>query len=75
MVVKLYGSDLSSATRRAALVLIEKQVPFEFVKVNLAQGEHKKPEYVGKYHPFGQVPALEVSLNYQSNFTFSPIKG
>jgi len=59
MVVKLYGADPSSATRRAALVLIEKRVPFEFVRVHLAQGEHKKPEYVGKYHPFGQVPALE----------------
>jgi len=59
MVLKLYGHGHSSATRRAALVLIEKQVPFEFIRVQLAQGEHKKPEYVGKYHPFGQVPALE----------------
>ena len=60
MVLRLYGAGPSSATRRAALVLIEKQVPFEFITVQLAQGEQKKPEYVGKYHPFGQVPALEV---------------
>jgi len=59
MVVKLYGNYPSSATVRAALVLIEKQVPFELVKVQLREGEHKRPEYIAKYNPFGQIPALE----------------
>ncbi|KJA19819.1 hypothetical protein HYPSUDRAFT_189591 [Hypholoma sublateritium FD-334 SS-4] len=54
--LKLYGRPLSSATRRAAVILIEKKVPFEFVLV--PNREHKAPEYLKK-HPFGQIPLIE----------------
>lgn len=57
MVLKLFGSAKSTCTRRAATVLHEKQVPFEFHQVELAKGEHKSPEYLEK-QPFGQVPYI-----------------
>jgi len=58
MVLKLYGANLSSCTRRVALVLQEKEVPYEFVAVDLPKGEHKAPDYLKK-HPFGQVPYID----------------
>jgi len=41
-----------------AAVLVEKQVPYELVPVDLANGEHKSPEYLAK-HPFGQIPYID----------------
>ncbi|PPQ66676.1 hypothetical protein CVT24_008829 [Panaeolus cyanescens] len=58
MVMKLYGLDISTCTRRAAVVMHEKKVPFEFVNVDLFKGENKSPEYLAK-QPFGQVPYLD----------------
>ena len=57
MVFKLYGVYGSPWVRLVAAVLVEKQVPFELVSVDLANGEHKSPEYLTK-HPFGQVPYI-----------------
>jgi len=58
MVLKLYGLHASPFVRLVAAVLIEKQVPFELVVVNLSKGEHKTPEFLSK-HPFGQVPLID----------------
>ena len=57
MVLTLYGSPMSTCTRRVGIVLMEKKIPFKFVPVDLAKGEHKKPEFVEK-QPFGQVPYI-----------------
>jgi glutathione S-transferase len=57
MVLKLYGSPVSICTRRVALVLREKEVPYEFILVDLPKAEHKTPEYLKK-QPFGQVPYI-----------------
>ena len=57
MVLKLYGSPLSGATRVVAFVLHEKKVPFELVPIDFANKEHKTPEYLEK-QPFGQVPYI-----------------
>ena len=57
MVLKLYGLHASHFVRLVAAVLIEKKVPFEFVKVELSKGEQKTPEFLAK-HPFGQVPLI-----------------
>ena len=57
MVLKLYGVYRSPWVRLVAAVLNEKQVPFELISVDLANGEHKSPEYLAK-HPFGQVPYI-----------------
>ncbi|KAF8910414.1 glutathione S-transferase [Gymnopilus junonius] len=58
MVVKLYGAVRSSATRRAAVVLIEKKVPFEFIVIDTPNKEQKTPAYMNK-QPFGQIPLLD----------------
>lgn len=58
MVVKLVGSPISTCTKRAVLVLLEKKVDFEFVPIDFTKGEHKAPEFVAK-QPFGQVPYLD----------------
>ncbi|KAF8806025.1 thioredoxin-like protein [Phlegmacium glaucopus] len=58
MVLKLHGGSFSPFVRLVAMVLLEKQVPFEFVPVDMAKGEHKSPEYLSK-HPFGQVPYID----------------
>ena len=57
MVLMLYGYHLSPATARAATVLREKKIPFEFVPVDMKKAEHKAPAYLEK-QPFGQIPCL-----------------
>ena len=57
MVLKLYGLHASHFVRLAAAVLIEKKVPFEFVKVDLSSGEQRTPEFLAK-NPFGLVPVI-----------------
>ncbi|KMS94839.1 hypothetical protein BVRB_014810 [Beta vulgaris subsp. vulgaris] len=56
--VKVYGPPLSTAVSRVLVCLLEKQVQFELVSVNMSKGEHKSPEYL-KIQPFGQVPAYQ----------------
>jgi glutathione S-transferase len=54
--LKLYGGAFS----RAAIVkwyLEELSVPFEFVLLDMQNGEHKKPEYL-EINPVGKVPAI-----------------
>ncbi|TRM64581.1 glutathione S-transferase [Schizophyllum amplum] len=60
MVLKLYGSDLSTTTPMVSLVLHELNLPFEFIKLDLLQGEHKQPEHVA-HQPFGCVPYINDS--------------
>ena len=57
MVLKLYGVYRSPYTRLVATVLLEKQVPFELVSVDLTKDEQKLPEYLAK-NPYGQVPYI-----------------
>jgi glutathione S-transferase len=57
MVLKLYGMYGSSWVRLVAAILLEKQVEFEVIPVDFANGEHKTPEYLAK-HPFGQMPYI-----------------
>ncbi|KAI0696165.1 glutathione S-transferase [Cytidiella melzeri] len=58
MVLKLYGGAHSPPTLRVAHILKEKNVPFDFVLVNVAEKQHKTPEYLQK-QPFGQVPYID----------------
>ncbi|KAG1870740.1 thioredoxin-like protein [Suillus subalutaceus] len=58
MVLKLYGFTTSTCTLRVAVVLKEKNVPFEFISVDLTKGAHKAPEFTA-YQPFGQVPYID----------------
>jgi glutathione S-transferase len=56
MVLKLFGSA-QGFSKTPVYVLLEKKVPFEFVKVNRAEKEHKSAGYMEK-QPFGQMPYL-----------------
>lgn len=58
MVLKLYGFHLSTCTQTVATVLHEKNVPFEFIPVDISKGEQKAPEYLA-IQPFGQVPYID----------------
>jgi glutathione S-transferase len=58
MVLKLYGVARSQPCLRVALVLREKNVPFEFITVDVQNAQHKTPEYLQK-QPFGQIPYID----------------
>ncbi|XP_007048952.2 PREDICTED: glutathione S-transferase F9 [Theobroma cacao] len=57
MVVKVYGPAYASP-KRVLVCLIEKEVEFETVPVDLLKGEHKDPEYL-KLQPFGTIPVTQ----------------
>lgn len=57
MVLKLYGFTQSPFSKLVAAILIEKEIPFEYINVNLQTGEHKKPPYLA-IQPFGEVPCI-----------------
>ncbi|KAK6773038.1 hypothetical protein RDI58_028276 [Solanum bulbocastanum] len=44
--VKVYGPTLSTAVSRVLACLLEKNVQFQLIPVNMAKGEHKKPDYL-----------------------------
>ncbi|KAG2698244.1 hypothetical protein I3843_07G140800 [Carya illinoinensis] len=56
--VKVYGPAMSTAVSRVLACLLEKNVDFQLVPVNLSKGEQKKPDF-RKIQPFSQVPAFE----------------
>ncbi|XP_062097524.1 glutathione S-transferase-like [Humulus lupulus] len=56
--VKVFGPPMSTAVSRVLACLIEKDVDFQLISVNMSKGEHKKPEFL-KIQPFGQVPAFQ----------------
>lgn len=58
MVLQLYGFFGSTCTKRVAIVLHEKKIPFQFHNVDLAKGEQKLAEFKAK-QPFGQVPYID----------------
>ncbi|OJT08577.1 Glutathione S-transferase [Trametes pubescens] len=58
MVLTLHGNIHSTCTSRVRTVLEELNVPYEFVGVDFAKGEHKAPAFVA-VQPFGQVPYLD----------------
>ncbi|KAI0690020.1 thioredoxin-like protein [Cerioporus squamosus] len=58
MVLTLHGNPHSTCTKRVLTVLEELSVPFDFVPVDFAKGEHKSPAHLA-VQPFGQVPYLD----------------
>ncbi len=55
--MKLYGFPMSPNSRRVHLTLEEIGEPYEYVVVDLTQGEHKQPEYLA-LNPNGRVPTF-----------------
>jgi len=56
--VKLYHFPLSGHSHRAQLMLSLLNVPTQIEFVDLAKGEHKKPEFLA-INAFGQVPVID----------------
>lgn len=56
--MKLYHFPLSGHAHRALLFLSLLGVKADVIDVDLANGAHKKPDFL-KLNPFGQVPVLE----------------
>ena len=60
MSFKLHGSPFSTCTRTVAFIPAkERNIPYEFIHVDLKKGDHKQPAYL-EYHPFGQVPYISM---------------
>lgn len=60
MKLALYNYWRSSASYRVRIALALKQLPYEYVAVNLLTRDQQRDGYVAK-NPFGQVPMLEVT--------------
>ncbi|XP_058115548.1 glutathione S-transferase F8, chloroplastic-like isoform X2 [Magnolia sinica] len=56
--VNVYGPTLSTAVSRVLACLIEKEVQFQLINVDMSKEHHKKPDFL-KIQPFGQVPAFQ----------------
>ncbi|KAF2143958.1 uncharacterized protein K452DRAFT_223694 [Aplosporella prunicola CBS 121167] len=56
MVLKLYGSAMS--TSRVLVTILEKELPYELIFIDIAKGEQHSEAYK-KLQPFGKVPALD----------------
>ncbi|WVY93628.1 hypothetical protein V8G54_032716 [Vigna mungo] len=57
MVVKVYG-PIYGCPKRVVVCLIEKEIEFEAVHVDLFKGENKEPEFL-KLQPFGSLPVIQ----------------
>jgi len=62
--MRLYGYWRSSATWRVRIALAHKNLPYEYVAVDLRKdgGEQNKPAFRAK-NPMGRIPVLELDLD------------
>lgn len=58
MVLKIYGSIISTCTQTVAATLKELKIPFEIVSVDFSTNEQKSENYLTTKQPFGQIPVL-----------------
>jgi glutathione S-transferase len=56
--IRLYGMALSGHCHRVELFLALLDLPCTYVPVDLAAGDHKRPEFLA-LNPFGQVPVIQ----------------
>ncbi|MGK7651723.1 glutathione S-transferase family protein [Roseovarius sp. B08] len=55
----LYGFDGSTYVRTVRMFLMENEIDYDQVHVNVLEGEPKQPEHL-KRHPFGKVPVMDI---------------
>lgn len=55
--IQLYGHELSGNSYKAKLLLSLLNLDYEWIRVDLMSGAHKKPDFL-RLNPFGQVPVL-----------------
>ncbi|KAK1273830.1 hypothetical protein QJS04_geneDACA009688 [Acorus gramineus] len=58
--VTVYGPPMSTAVSRVLACLLEKDVDFHLLPVDMSKRQHKSPDFL-KIQPFGQVPAFQDS--------------
>ncbi|MDG1438366.1 MAG: glutathione S-transferase family protein [Emcibacteraceae bacterium] len=65
--LKIYGSKTFNAVK-AVMTAEECGAQYEYIQMDFAKGDHKKPEYL-KIHPLGKIPAMEDNGNpiFESN--------
>ena len=56
--MKIFGDPRSTNTRKVLTTLAELEMPYDFVHVDFARGEHRQEAHLAR-QPFGQMPALE----------------
>jgi glutathione S-transferase len=58
MAIKLHYHPLSTFSRRVLIALIEKQISYEPVPLDMTARKHREPAYLA-LNPYGRVPTLE----------------
>jgi len=56
--LKIYGSDLSAPSNKVRFTANALGLKYEYIRVNLREGEHKKPEFL-KLNPVGKIPVID----------------
>lgn len=56
--IRLYLHPASTYARRVQIALLEKQLPYESIVLDLAGGQHRAAAYL-KLNPYGRIPTLE----------------
>ena len=57
--MKIYDTHTAPTPRRVRIFLAEKNIPMEYVQLDLQKGENRSPEMRAK-NPIGKVPVLEL---------------
>jgi len=56
--IQLFFNPRSTFSRRVRITLLEKQIPFEPVNIDMAVREHKSEAHLSR-NPYGRVPAID----------------
>jgi glutathione S-transferase len=56
--MKIFGSPVSTCTRKVLMTANETRTPFELIEVDLSKREHKQEPHLSR-QPFGQIPAID----------------
>jgi len=56
--LKIFGADLSSPANKVRFVANEIGVEYEYIKVRIADGEHRKEEFMNM-NPVGKIPVMD----------------
>lgn len=74
--LKIYGSDLSGPSNKVRFAANALGVKYEYIKINLREGEHKKEEFL-KLHPAGKIPVIDDGgfILFESNAIIKYIAG
>ncbi|MEP7311518.1 MAG: glutathione S-transferase family protein [Pseudomonadota bacterium] len=56
--IKLFFNPRSTFSRRVHIALLEKQIPFEPILIDMAVREHKSEAHLSR-NPYGRVPAID----------------